>query len=75
MALHLQESFDLRQRQVLPVAQCHQLIECAQQLEGITGNLPLVQALANAGGHLGKQVQAVDILEDIGLAVGDQDNV
>lgn len=75
VTLHLQESLDLRQRQVLPVAQRHQLIECAQQLEGIAGDLPLVQGLANAGGHLGKQVQAVDVLENVRLTVGDQDDV
>lgn len=75
MTLHLQEGFDLRQRQVLPITQCHQLIECAEQLEGISQNLSLVQALANAGSHLSKQMQTVDILEDIGLAVGDQDDV
>lgn len=75
VALHLQESLNLRQREVFPIAQCHQLIECAQQLEGIAGNLPFVQALANAGGHLSKQVQAINVLEDVGLAVGDQDDV
>lgn len=75
MTLHLQEGLDLGQRQVLPVAQCHQLIECAKQLKGISQNFPFIQALANASGHLRKQMQAVDILEDVGLAVGDQDNV
>lgn len=75
MTLHFQECLDLRQGQVLPVTQCHQLIECAQQLKGITEDLPLVKTLADAGGHLGKQVQAVDVLKNVRLAVGDQDNI
>lgn len=75
MTLHLQKCLDLGQRQVLPVAQCHQLIERAKQLKGISQNLSLIQALANAGCHLSKQMQAVDILKDVGLAVGNQDNV
>jgi hypothetical protein len=75
VTLHLQESLDLRQRQVLPVSQSYQLVECAQQLEGIASNLPLIQTFADASGDLSKQVQAVDILENIGLAIGDQDNI
>lgn len=75
MTLHLQKGLDLGQRQILPVTQCHQLVESAKQLKRISQNLPLIQALANAGGHLGKQMQTVNILEDVGLAVGDQDNV
>lgn len=75
MTLHLQEGLDLRQRQVLSVPQRHQFIERTQQLKGIAQNLPLVQALADAGGHLGKQVETVDILKDVRLTVGDQDDV
>lgn len=75
MTLHFQECLDLRQGQVLPVTQCHQLIECTQQLKGITEDLPLVKALADAGGDLGKQVQTVNVLKNVGLAVGDQDDI
>lgn len=75
MTLHLQECLDLGQREVLPVAQGHQLIKCAEQFKSIAENLPLVQALADTGGHLGEQVQTVDVLEDVGLAVGDEDDV
>lgn len=42
MTLHLQESLDLGQGKILPVTQCHQLIKCAQQLEGIAQDLALV---------------------------------
>lgn len=62
MTLHFEECLDLRQRKVLSVTLCHQFVECAKQLEGIAEDLPLVQGLANAGGHLGKQVETVDIL-------------
>jgi hypothetical protein len=75
MTLHLQEGLDLRKREVLSVTQRHQLIVCAQQLEGIAENLSLIQALANACGYLGKEVQTVNVLENVGLAVGDENNV
>lgn len=75
VTLHLQEGLNLRQRQVLPVSQGHQLIERAQQLKGIAQDFPLIEALANAGSHLGKKVQAIDVLENVGLAVGNKDNV
>ena len=75
MTLHLQEGLNLRQRQVLPVSQCHQLIERAQQLKGIAQDFPLIEALANAGSHLGEKVQTVDVLKNVGLAVGNKDNV
>lgn len=75
MTLHFQECLNLRKGQVLSITQCHQFIECAQQLEGIAEDFPLIQALANAGGHLGEQMKTVDILKDIRLTVGDQDNV
>ena len=75
VAFHLQESLNLGQRQVLPVTQGHQLVERAKQLEGIAQDLPLIQTPANAGRHLGKQMQAVDVLEDVRLAVRNEHDV
>jgi hypothetical protein len=75
MALHFQEGLDLGNGKILSVTQCHQLVVCAQQLEGIADNLSFVQALADACGYLRKQMQTVDVLENVRLAVGDQDNV
>jgi hypothetical protein len=65
VALHLQEGLDLGKRKILSVTQRHQLIVCAQQLEGIAENLSLIQALANARSYLGKEVQTIDILENV----------
>lgn len=75
MTLHFQECLNLGKGQVLSVTQCHQFIECAQQLESIAEDFPFIQALANAGCHLGEQMKTVDILKDVRLTVGDQDNV
>jgi len=36
---------------------------------------PLVQTPASAADDLGEEVEGVDILEDVGLAVGDEDHV
>lgn len=75
MTLHLQEGLDLTDGQILPVAEGDQLIEGAQELESILQDLPLLQTLAGAGDDLGKEMQGVDVLEDVGLAVCDEDHV
>lgn len=75
MALHLQEGLDLADGQVLPVSQGDQLVESAEQLIGILDDLPFVQALARAGDNLGEEMERIDVLEDVGLAVGDEDHV
>jgi hypothetical protein len=54
--LHIQESLDLTQGEVLAVALSNQLIESAQKLKGIAQDLALVQASANAGNNLGEEV-------------------
>lgn len=56
MTLHLQERPDLGQGQVLPVAQRHQFVKGAEQVERIAQDLPLIQTLADTGGHLGEKV-------------------
>ena len=42
MAFHFEKRLDLAQRQVLPIAQSNKLIKGAEQLVGISKNLPLV---------------------------------
>ena len=73
--LHLEEGLDLADGQVLPVAQGDQLIERAEQLVGIAEDLALVQTLACAGNDLGEEVEGVDVLQDVGLAVGNEHHV
>ncbi len=75
MTLHLQECLDLADCQVLPVAQRDQLVEGAEQFIGIFEDLSLLQALASVGDHLGEEVQGIDVLEDVGLAVGDEHHI
>lgn len=75
MTLHLQERLDLADCQVFPVTKCDQLIEGAEQLVGILEDFPLVQALARGGNNLGKEMKRVNVLEDVGLAIGDEDHV
>jgi len=75
VALHLQEGLDLADGQVLPVAQGDQLIKGTEQLVGISEDLALIKALAGAGDDLGKEVEGIDVLEDVGLFVGNEDHV
>lgn len=56
MRLHVEESFDLTQGEVLAVAESDQLIKGTQKLEGIAQNLALVQTSADAGDNLGEEV-------------------
>lgn len=56
VTLHLQEGLDLADGQVLPVPQGDQLIEGAEELEGILENLAFLQILAGAGDDLGKEM-------------------
>ena len=75
VAFHLQERLDLADGQVLPIAEGDQFIERAEQLESILEDFPLVQTLAGARDNLGEEMERIDVLEDVGLLVGDQDHV
>lgn len=75
VTLHVEECPNLAERQILTVAQSHQLIKGAEEVVGIPENLPLVQALAGTGDDLREQVERVDILQDVRLAVGDEHHV
>lgn len=56
MTLHLQEGLDLADGEILPIPQGDQLIECAEELEGILENLTFLQILAGAGDDLGEEM-------------------
>lgn len=73
--LHLQEGLDLADGQVLPVAQSNQLVEGAEELVGISHDLALIESLAGARDDLGEEVERVNVLEDVGLAVRDEHHV
>lgn len=75
MTLHVQECLDLANGQVLPVAKGDELVEGAEEFVGILEDLALVEALACAGDDLGEQVQRIDVLQNVGLAVGDENHV
>lgn len=75
MTLHVEEGLDLAQREILPVSLSDELVESAEQFEGVAQNLPLIQCLANARDNLCEEVQRVDVLQDVRLAVGDEDHV
>lgn len=75
VTLHLEEGLDLVDRQVLPVTKGDQLIEGTEQFVGILQDFPLVQALARASNDLGEEVEGVNVLEDIGLFIGDENHV
>lgn len=75
MTLHFQKGLDLADRQVLPVSERHQLVEGADKLKGIPEDLSFVEALARAGNDLSEEVQGVDVLEDVGLLVGDEHHI
>lgn len=75
MAFHVEKSLDLAHGKVLAVAKCHQLVKGTEELVGITNNLALVKRLARTGDNLGKEMQRINVLQDVGLAVGDEHHV
>lgn len=75
MGLHFEEGLDLADCEVFPVAKGDQLVKGAEQLVGILQDFSLVQTLACAGDDLGKQMQGVNVLQDVGLPVRDEDHV
>ena len=75
MTLHFKKRLDLTDRQVLPIPKGDELVEGAEDVEGMLKDLALVQALAYAADDLGEQVKRVDVLENVGLLVGDEHHV
>lgn len=75
MTFHLEEGLDLAKGQVLPVSERDQLVKGAKEIVGIAEDFPFIKALACTRDHLGKEVQGVDVLEDVGLLVRDEDHV
>src|SRR5436190_120832 len=75
MALHLEKRLDLTNGQVLAVPEGDELVEGAEDVEGMLENLALVQAFAYAADDLGEEVERIDVLENVGLLVGDENHV
>jgi hypothetical protein len=75
VTLHLEKSPNLVDGQVLAVPERHNLVKGAQQVVGVVEDAALVDALARARHDLRKEVQQVNVLEDVGLPVGDEHHV
>ena len=75
MALHLQECPDLADGKVFSVTKSDQLVEGAEEFVGVLNDLPLVEAFASAGHHLSEEMEGVNVLQDVGLPVRDEDHV
>lgn len=75
VTFHVEECLDLAHGEVIAVAQRHELVKGAEKLVGILDNFVFVECLACVDDDLGEQVERVDVLENVGLAVGDEDNV
>ena len=75
MRLHVEEGLDLAQSKVLTVSQGDKLVESAEQFESIAQDFSLIQASADTAYNLGEEVQRVDVLENVGLTVRDQNHV
>lgn len=75
MTLHLEEGLDLAEGQVLSVPERDQFVKGAEEIVGIAENFPLIEALACVRHHLGEEVEGVNVLQDVGLLVRDEDHV
>jgi hypothetical protein len=75
VAFHLEECLDLAKREVLAVAEGDKFVKGAEEFVGISDDFPLIEASTGTGDDLGKQVERIDVLQDIGLAIGDEDHI
>ena len=73
--LHLEHTPDLHQINVFPITQAHDLVESTQQLKRLSLNLALLDALTQIRHHAGKEMQRIDVLEDVRRFVGDEEDV
>lgn len=75
MTLHFQECLDLADCKVLPISQSDDLVKGAEKLVCILQDLSFIQRLACACDNLCEEVEGINVLEDVGLTVGDEDHV
>ena len=75
MTLHFQDAFNLHEVDLLPPTQTYNLVERAEQLECMLRDFALLGGPAQIGHNAGKEVQGLDILENVGCLVGDEQDV
>jgi len=56
VTLHIQESLDLRQCQVLPITHADQFVKRAQQLKSISQDFSFIKTPADARDNLGEEM-------------------
>ena len=75
MRLHLQHAPDLHQIDVFPITQADDLVKSTQQLKRLSLDLALLHALTQIRHDTCKEMERIDILEDIRRLVGDEKDV
>lgn len=75
MAFHLQKGLYLTEGEVFTISERDQFVKGTEQLECIAQDFPFVETFTDARCDLGEQVQTVNVLQDVGLAIGDEDDV
>ena len=75
MTLHFQECLDLADCEVLPVPKGNQLIESTKKFICIPQYFSFVQGLACACNDLCEEMEGIDVLEDVGLAIRNENHV
>lgn len=75
VTLHVKEGPDLAEGEVLAVSEGDKLVKGTKQLVGIAKDLALVEGPAGARNDLGEKVERVNVLKNVGLAVGDEHHV
>ena len=75
VTLHLEHIAHLHEIDLLPVSHADNLVKRAQQLERILQNLPLLCAPAKVRDDAREKMEGLDVLEDVGCLVGDEQDV
>ena len=69
VTLHLQNTPNLHQPDLLSIPQTHDLVKRSEQLKRVLQNLSLVRRSTDIRDDASKEVVSIDILEDIGCFV------
>lgn len=75
MRLHFQHILDLHQVDLFPIAQAYDFIKRPEQLERILQNFPLFGCAAHIRHDASEQMECVNVLEDVGGFIGDEEDI
>ena len=75
MRLHLENAANLGDVDVLAIPEADDLIKGTEELKAVAEHGGLIERSAEVGDGAGEEVEGVNVLENVGVLVGDEDHV